>query len=175
MYKWIRKIAVWWFLKSGWSYSGQLADFQSKTVVFAGPQNGVQAFFIGIAVLTISGVRSTMLVRSSRFNALFKTVFRGLSCRMFRKECPNEEFVQLKDLFLKRKKLTLIFSKEKGSSSERVFPELFYDLAADLNLPIVLVTIDKRRKHVKLYSEFLASNRKRDLKYCSKVFKPMLN
>lgn len=171
MAKFIRRIAVWWFRKSGWSFSGQIADFQPKTIVLAGPNLGILNFFVAIAVLTMTGVRSTLLVHSKYFNVAFGTILRRLSCRPYNPNNTDEETQNLSNLFKSRKKLTLIFDNADRREGTSVSQPVFYAIADELHLPIVLVTIDKKKKHVRIYSEFMPSgNRARDLGYCKKVF-----
>ncbi|MFN0033077.1 MAG: hypothetical protein ACKVOR_13035 [Flavobacteriales bacterium] len=163
--KWLRQIAVWWYRKRGWRHSGHLADFQPKAIVCVGPVAGMREFFAGIAVLTITGYRATMLLAPNQFRWPVGIALRRLSCKPM--PLLNTK-VELKKLMASKKRCTLVMMRHYQSETSA---NTYYQLAQELRLPLVLVTIDSKQRSIKILSEFLPTDQSdREIAFCDKVF-----
>ncbi|MFM9984690.1 MAG: hypothetical protein ACKVOK_05615, partial [Flavobacteriales bacterium] len=160
MHKLIRKISIWYFKRSGWIFSGEIPDFEPKTVIIANRFSGKKDFVFALAVLTLTHFRCSMLVDKRYFNFLIKKVLHRLSCRPYDFRNPLAERERLITIYSSRKKQSMVFVTRKKSEDPTVFRDDFYFVAQRIKVPIIMVSFDKLKRIVKIHTAFLPSDDK---------------
>ncbi len=171
VHKLIRKISIWYFKRSGWIFTGEIPDFEPKSVIIANRFSGKKDFVFALAVLTLTHFRCSMLVDKRYFNFLVKRILRRLSCRPYDFRNALAERDRLCSIYASRKKQSMVFVTRMKSENSNVFRDDFYIVAQRLKVPIIMVSFDKGRRIIKIHSAFLPSDEARDLEFCRKFLR----
>ncbi len=171
VHKLLRKISIWYFKRSGWIFTGEIPDFEPKSVIIANRYSGKKDFVFALGVLTLTHFRCSMLVDKRYFNFLVKRILHRLSCRPYDFRNPMSERERLCAIYASRKKQSMVFVTRMKSEDPTVFRDDFYAVAHRLKVPIIMVSFDKNRRIIKIHTAFLPSDESRDLEFCRKFLK----
>lgn len=167
----LEKWSSYWFRKRRWIFTGQIPRRLEKSIVVAGPHTSTRDFKVAMGVVTLSGFRPNILVDKEAFKGWKKFVLRRFNAVPFDQQDIPAMKEMIKKTYASSEECSFVFTPLRRGEKSGEWHDLFYDLSLELDLPIVLVGMDNKRKRVKFHTHFYPSiDRERDLNFILRFF-----
>ncbi len=155
----------------GWKTVGAFPKELKKYLIIAAPHTHWLDFPLGIAVKWAEGAPVNYIGKASLFKPPFGFVFRGLGGTPVDRVKSNNRVDAIVDIFNSKNNFVLALSPEGTRKKVDKWKTGFYYIAKGANIPIVMATLDFKKKEVKISEPYyLTDNMKEDFNFFHKYY-----
>jgi 1-acyl-sn-glycerol-3-phosphate acyltransferase len=161
------------FLKIlGWKITGHFPKELNKYVIIAAPHTHWLDFPLGISTKWAEGAPINFIGKASLFKPPFGFIFRWLGGTPIDRSTSSNKVQAIIDVFNSKEKFILALSPEGTRKKVAQWKTGFYHIAKGADVPIVMGTLNFKKKEVKISEPFyLTDNMDEDFKVIYKCFK----
>ena len=155
----------------GWKTVGAFPKELKKYLIIAAPHTHWLDFPLGIAVKWAEGAPVNYIGKASLFKPPFGFVFRGLGGTPVDRAKSNNRVDAIVDIFNSKNNFVLALSPEGTRKKVDKWKTGFYYIAKGANIPIVMATLDFKKKEVKISEPYyLTDNMEEDFNFFHKYY-----
>lgn len=167
----MKRLAIWWFKKSGWRFVGSLPKRKLKIVMLAGPHTSYRDFVFAVAIRELTRYQALIGVSANTWKWWNSWLLRSTGgLKVPADNDPQAQEILINRLKSKKRSTIVLTFNLKGDLSPKG-SDFFYRVVQSSDAELVLVAFDHRRKVVKFHSAFkLSGHKERDLSYIRSYF-----
>lgn len=151
---------------------GKFPDNIDKYIIIAAPHTHWLDFPLGIAVKWAEGVPANYIGKASLFKPPFGFIFRWLGGAPVDRSKSTNKVEAIINIFNSRKRFILGLSPEGTRKKVDQWKTGFYYIAKGAKVPIVMATLDFKRKEVKVSEPYyVTKNKEQDFNFFHQFFK----
>tara|TARA_Y100000991_G_C21858650_1_gene299918 strand:+ start:200 stop:736 length:537 start_codon:yes stop_codon:yes gene_type:complete len=157
----------------GWKVTG-FKDFHSvkKAVIIAVPHTSWHDFYIGVLLRSVIGVKANFIGKKALFNPLTGWIFRALGGASVTRKGNERQVDAIARLFENRDVFRMAIAPEGTRKKVEKWKTGFYYIAKKANVPIVMFTLDFKKKENRFSKPFYPTDDiKADFKLMRGFFK----
>ncbi|MFT5761513.1 MAG: 1-acyl-sn-glycerol-3-phosphate acyltransferase [Polaribacter sp.] len=155
----------------GWKLVNDFPKDIKKYVVIAAPHTSWQDFPIGILARNTSVIKINFIGKDSLFKGPFGFIFRSLGGTPVDRSQSNNLVDAIINVFHTKDEFRLALSPEGTRKKIAKWKTGFYYIAKGAKVPIVMATLDFKKKQVKISEPYYTTDDKeKDFKYFQSFF-----
>lgn len=155
----------------GWKVVGTFPKELKKYIIIAAPHTHWLDFPLGIAVKWAEAAPINYIGKASLFKAPFGFIFRWLGGTPVDRTKSNNRVDTIVEIFNNKDKFVLALSPEGTRKKVEKWKTGFYFIAKGANIPIVMATLDFKKKEVKISEPYyLTDNMEEDFNFFHKYY-----
>ncbi len=167
----IKRLITYWFKRSRWIFTGTLPKRLNKSILVVAPHTSRKDFLLFVAIGKLTHFRSRILVNKKYFTFPMSAFLKHNNASAYDPNNTPETTRELVNLFNERKKFSVVMTAERSCEKSDDWDLSFYDAAKKLQIPIVMVALDYKRREVKMHTHFSVSqDKERDLQFIRNFF-----
>ena len=160
------------YILLGWKTVGKFHENLKKYVLIAAPHTHWIDFPLGIGIKYAEGLPANYIGKASLFRPPFGFLFRWLGGTPVERSKSSNKVEAIVDVFNSREKFILGLSPEGTRQKVTKWKTGFYYIAKGANVPIVMATLNYKKKEVKISEPYyLTDNMEQDFNFFYKYFK----
>ncbi|MCO4800016.1 MAG: 1-acyl-sn-glycerol-3-phosphate acyltransferase [Colwelliaceae bacterium] len=156
-YRFLRFLAEKSLALTGWNITGRFPQ-KSKFILAVAPHTSNWDFIISMLVMLALNLKVTFMGKSSIFVWPVKGLLIKLGGVAIERNHPNGIVGQMVSLFNDRHCMVLGLSPEGTRSKTKEWKTGFLIIASKANVPIVPISLDFKKKEVKINNEYYVGN-----------------
>lgn len=156
----------------GWKLVNTFPSELKKYVVIAAPHTSWQDFPIAILARNTAGVTINFIGKDSLFKAPFGFIFKALGGSPVDRSKSSNLVDRIVDTFNNKEEFRLALSPEGTRQKVKRWKTGFYYIAKGAKVPIVMVTLDFKKKEMKISEPYdVTGDKKKDFAHFYAFYK----
>ena len=147
----------------GWKIAGSPPHHLNKYVIIVGPHTSNLDFVVGVAVRSVTQMKTHFLGKKELFNPPFGFIFRMLGGYPVDRSSNKNMVDEVVKIFNAHEKFSIALAPEGTRSKVEKLRTGFYHIALNANIPLAMASLDFKNREVKFSEPFnLTGDKSRD-------------